>query len=512
MNTLFYKIRALFIAFFRATRSKKKEVWQPVKAIIQPNELAERPIELKADTSMIHKNRISTRTQVSSIQDTDIDGLIAWSQSYNGYARQDCVLRLTGVFEEKVFPVILLRLNDYVPQVRQAAENSFRLWLKEENLYLFLEYFLDIVALEARSRISAQILEEIASYLESGKTDMQKIMECEQGKRSKALFDWAVKYQWFDVEELHQISKNSVNPLIRRYWVGILKTTHHTQDLMDSINSRYKDVQYAAFQLIVNSHDVTVWQDIALKLLISKNIGLRNLAVFYLKINNFDLPSFLFTQLQATQHQIEILRYFAVAEYLKVNTLAPIAVELLKTDSLKLQFGAVQYLMAVENLDHTEMFLLGLENHPNISLYTSNIIKVMKQWGKERLTLEKAILIIGKLNLGFESNYKIAQILYLWDRLALSLYLFSTSSNVEMFKPSIREKLSFILIQELGQPQISLFGLTQNNLSLLKDALRSMSVEDSGFEQIEAIILKLVNMKVLNAADIPLSLKGANFL
>lgn len=502
MNTIIFQIKA----FFKRLLPKKEVQSQPIQSVVNPIALAIEPVELKTDASLINKNHLS------DIKDQDIGDLIFWSKNYNGYTRQACVVKLTGVFEAEVFSAILLRLNDYVPQVRKAAEDAFRLWLKKEYLHFFIEYFTEIVALESRSRISAKTLEDIANYLEYGKADFQKIMRCEQGKRSKAIFDWSIKYQWFDLEELNQISKNSVNPLIRRYWIEFLRTSNQTNDLIDNINSRYKDVQYAAFQLLVNERDVAVWQDIGIKLLTSKNIGLRNLVIFYLKHNDFDFQNFLSTQLQKIQNEIEILRYLAIAEYLKLFTLAPIAIELLQTKNLKLNFGALQYLMAIENDTYTEQFLLNLGNHQQKMMYVSQIIKTVKQWGRQNLTLEKAILIIRKLNLGFEANYKIAQLLYFWDRLALSLYLISISSPIEVLNASIREKMTFILIQELGKPQISLSSLNQKNFFLLKDALRTMIIEDKEFDLLIVGREQLIRLNVLESSDIPLSLKGAKFL
>ena len=351
---------------------------------------------------------------------------LALSQNYSGYERERALVYLANIADPVVFPVLLRRLNDYVPQVRTIAEQAMVRWLMDASqVDLCLQYFADIAALEARKRVSEVVIQAFAAYLAQQKPLIKQILLKEQGKRSRALFEWAQKYAWFNPMEMQEIARHSVDQAIRRYWIAVLQTRKDDIGLLEAeLVSRFKDVRKQAYLMMANQHPYACWQGLFVKTLRSPDTakGFRQLIIFYLKRAQFDFAS-LVTDLLASGEDKATLLAIDVAQELNQDLAAHAAQQLLESSAINRKFVAIDYLIQFGYEDIVVPSLLDLVlQHDQLkisALHTS--LKYLKQLGKLSLGLVRQV--IAKHQLAFEEAYLLAQLLYAKDRFILSFEL-----------------------------------------------------------------------------------------
>ncbi len=348
------------------------------------------------------------------------------SKSYNGYEREKALIYLAGISDPIVFPVLLLRLNDYVPQVRARAEQAMTNWLMDASqVDLCIQYFSEIAALEKRKRVSDMVIQAFAGYLAQQKPLIKQILLKDQGKRPRALFEWAQKYEWFSPVELQDITRNSVDQALRRQWLAVLQLQKDDIELLEAeLASRFKDVQKKVYLLIAAHHPYERWQTLFVSALQSAATakGLRQLIIFYLKRQHFDFISFI-NGLPASSDEKAALLVMDIAQELKQDLAPSVAQRLLKSPVINCQFVAIDYLIQFGYEDIVPAKLLDLvlryDQLKMTELYQS--LKYLKQL--DRLSLQLINQVISERELPIEDAYLIAQLLYSWDRFIVSLQL-----------------------------------------------------------------------------------------
>lgn len=93
----------------------------------------------------------------------------AWLEllgSYSGFERQAAVEGLRKLRHAQALPALLLRVNDWVPQVRQAAQEAVRSFLQEAFVPQWIAALDAVVALERAKRADhGALLIEVAEFL-----------------------------------------------------------------------------------------------------------------------------------------------------------------------------------------------------------------------------------------------------------------------------------------------------------------------------------------------------------
>ena len=81
-----------------------------------------------------------------------LDDLLAMSVHANGYKRENAVRRLGVLGNPLAIPQLLVRTNDWVPQVRRAARDALSRLLKKENAQAFIDCLPELHHLERCGR------------------------------------------------------------------------------------------------------------------------------------------------------------------------------------------------------------------------------------------------------------------------------------------------------------------------------------------------------------------------
>src|SRR5262249_29402677 len=96
--------------------------------------------------------KASQLNQVQELSKASAFPLGLASFHYNGYIREEALRRLGDVFNGTELPFLLLRLNDWVPQVRSTAEGFIRERLKGDYAHFFINNLALITRLRSTHR------------------------------------------------------------------------------------------------------------------------------------------------------------------------------------------------------------------------------------------------------------------------------------------------------------------------------------------------------------------------
>jgi len=164
---------------------------------------------------------------------SEIHNLIKKSRERDGYIRESAVYELAHYHNDSVLPILLERLNDYVEQVRHAARMSLHRWLNLEHLPILLNYAHYFLHSENQSRTDHQwLLLRLVQLIESNflNSKIPQFLQQKQGKAVRALFILAQRQEWFDSEELLELTLHSADPVVRGYALQyFVQSTHEEQ-------------------------------------------------------------------------------------------------------------------------------------------------------------------------------------------------------------------------------------------------------------------------------------------
>ena len=87
--------------------------------------------------------------------ESDLSALRSASLDANGFVREDAVKRLAKVATGEELPYLLLRLNDWVPQVRDAAREAVLARITPEYAPHFVTYLATFARLSLPRTVAA---------------------------------------------------------------------------------------------------------------------------------------------------------------------------------------------------------------------------------------------------------------------------------------------------------------------------------------------------------------------
>src|SRR5687767_10375201 len=97
---------------------------------------------------------------------TDWNEKIADARSYSGYLREEAVRALAAAGHGAALPVLLERVNDWVPQVRAAAREGIAAFLRDEHIASWGPALGQVAALGRATRDDhAPLLHQITTFL-----------------------------------------------------------------------------------------------------------------------------------------------------------------------------------------------------------------------------------------------------------------------------------------------------------------------------------------------------------
>jgi hypothetical protein len=115
----------------------------------------------------MEENKNLLNRLLSSFQKQEgLDDLLLMAEHWNGFKRENAVRRLGMLGNPIAIPKLVVRVNDWVPQVREAARKALLKLMTPKNAKAFAECLPDIFHLKTCGRDNhTQFIAEVQTYL-----------------------------------------------------------------------------------------------------------------------------------------------------------------------------------------------------------------------------------------------------------------------------------------------------------------------------------------------------------
>lgn len=425
-----------------------------------------------------------------------LEKLITKSQDYSGYRRESAVMELCNFAHIDSFRALLVRINDWVPQVRAVAKTSFMSLLKPENIKLIIGVLPEIYHLTSCRRVKASsIIKAVEDFLKSEENinGLQEGVLHERVLVALRCTRILIKYKLLEVDNIIERTQKSKHNIIRLKGAELfkrLKPIELPYFLAIAIQDRFMPIRRRAAQILLgekSKNNILV----AERLLLDQHQDIRILAIEYMNNTEFSLNEFYFEELASENTGKLRCALWAIGE-LKLYE---------KMEAARLQLNNEhpsvrrQALATLYQLEYSKLKDVLLEKIVDDSLMvrktaTSILCNVVYMFDVEDF------INLTKFNVDermFVSIIRACRKLSKWDRIELLLYLAE--------KEEMRQKFYLKhLIQELNKWVIDFnrSGIqpTQIKLALIRDRFMEtrLFLFKNGLENISSLLIHVFKL------------------
>lgn len=219
-----------------------------------------------------------------------VDLLGIASLNGNGHVRQEAIRKLQNTISSKKIPYIMLRLGDWVPQVRETAESAFIECLKEKYAEAFMSYtyILDWMTRVERVDLS-HIHDQIINYLTSSSKEYLKQALDHSDKRVRLFSFKALLSKSPYKSEVIEKGAQDPDPKIRWYIFQNICNTP-AEHLIQYLPIFLQDPSPKICSSVMMAIPEDQWQDfrsIVFENIFSNSPSIRNTARFLFKRHGF---------------------------------------------------------------------------------------------------------------------------------------------------------------------------------------------------------------------------------
>jgi len=241
-----------------------------------------------------------------------LDDLLSMTEHWNGYERENAVRRLGMLGKPVAIPTLIVRLNDWVPQVREAAKEALAKLMTPSNAKAFVESLPDLYHLKTCARDDhSRFIADVVKFLVADKNAewIKEAAFSAEPKIARIAIRLCVDYSLLSREELVSKGLSHPNVLVRNISADYLR--EFTGEILDVLlNKAIKDpfmpIRREAFQIYLRTNPKQGFV-IANAFLFDKHIAIREIAMTYLLKHDVDVKgrysSILFENDQSVAHK-----------------------------------------------------------------------------------------------------------------------------------------------------------------------------------------------------------------
>lgn len=210
--------------------------------------------------------------------------------SPNGFEREAAVLEAGRLADASVLPMLLVRANDWVPQVRSAARRALRSFLQPAVLPHWCDALDDVVALERAGRNDHEpLLEEIRAFLR--RTDCLPAVRQAVQHGPEQLRRFAFDLEWSSATASQRAALlrrglTGTDRLVARIAVSLLQQLSGSQDQVGlaqaGCSSRFAPVRAQSLRILLAAGDPSA-SDWAFSLCLDRSASVRAVAWQHLR-------------------------------------------------------------------------------------------------------------------------------------------------------------------------------------------------------------------------------------
>ncbi|KQZ41486.1 hypothetical protein [Duganella sp. Root1480D1] len=247
-----------------------------------------------------YSNTLTPREQFEAERESqnwnDLEHLQDVLKYYSGYFRQAAVERCEKLGLPGALPFVASRLNDWVPQVRQAARKAVLAMLDGASLSEQLATLVIVQSLRNAGRVDhgEWISEFELKFLSTiGKEDLWNAFKTGPRKQSRTCFDLIRRHAFMPIEQLLEYGVGSRVDIVLAArsveFAAQLDAPARSAVLKRGLDSHFGAVRRAALQLLLAQGEAGAMVN---ECLLDKHATVRSLAMSHLASRQFDLKDF----------------------------------------------------------------------------------------------------------------------------------------------------------------------------------------------------------------------------
>jgi HEAT repeat protein len=385
-----------------------------------------------------------------------LDDLLLMAEHWDGFKRENAVRRLGMLGNPVAIPKLIVRVNDWVPQVREAARNALLKLMTPENAKVFAESLPDLFHLKTcgrdnHTRFIAYVLEYLLK--DENSKSIREVAFSLEPKVARIAVRLCFDHSLLERDELVTKCLSHPDVLVRNIAASYLREV--SGEILDvllklAIKDPFMPIRREAFQIYLKSSPEQ-GEVVANSFLFDRHISIRELAITHLLRKGVDVRSIYYFEVTSGSQSIS-RRKFAILglAYLGAKEEIPLILQHLDNKSPGIRKSAIQALEKLMGDESKSLLVVALDDS------SSSVAK-------------EASRLIAKLKLKFGSH-EIEDVINIQGNPHTLLLAIGA-----MKKSNKWERLIFLL---------RVLGIISDDNSLIKDMIQSELVKwDADFNR-----------------------------
>ncbi|MCU7828882.1 MAG: hypothetical protein KZQ85_07410 [Candidatus Thiodiazotropha sp. (ex Myrtea sp. 'scaly one' KF741663)] len=330
-----------------------------------------------------------------------LDDLLMMAEHWNGFKRENAVRRLGMLGSPVAIPKLIVRVNDWVPQVREAARSALLKLMIPKNAKAFAESLPDLFHLKTCGRDNhTRFIDNVLEYLlkVENSESIREVAFSLEPKVARIAVRLCFDHSLLDRDELVNKCLSHPDVLVRNIAAGHLReVSGETLSVLLklAIKDPFMPIRREAFQIYLKNSPEQ-GEVIANTFLFDRHISIRELAITHLLRKGCDVRSIYSFEVTSGSQSISRKKFSILGlAYLGAKQEIPSISQHLDNKSPGIRKSAIQALEKLMGDESKSLLVVALDDpSPSVAKEASRLIAKLKlKFGSHEI--EEAINIHG---------------------------------------------------------------------------------------------------------------------
>lgn len=328
-----------------------------------------------------HLNRLLRSFQ----KQKGLDDLLLMAEHWNGFKRENAVRRLGMLGNPVAIPKLIVRVNDWVPQVREVARKSLLKLMTPKNAKAFAESLPDLFHLKTCGRDNhTRFIADVLEYLlkDENAESIREVAFSLEPKVARIAVRLCFDHSLLDRDELVIKCLSHSDILVRNIASDHLReiSGKTLNDLLKiAIKDPFMPIRREAFQIYLKNSPEQ-GEVIANTFLFDRHISIRELAITYLLRKGGDVRAIYSSVISSASESILRTKFAILGlAYLGAKEEIPSISQLLTNKSPGIRKSAIQALEKLMGDESKTLLVTALDDpSPSVAKESSRLITKLK--------------------------------------------------------------------------------------------------------------------------------------
>jgi HEAT repeat protein len=314
-----------------------------------------------------------------------LDDFLLMAEHWDGFKRENAVRRLGMLGNPLAIPKLIVRVNDWVPQVREAARNALLKLMTPENAKAFAESLPDLFHLKACGRDNhTRFIADVLEYLlkDENSKSIREVAFSLEPKVARIAARLCFDHSLLERDELVTKCLSHPDILVRNIAAGYLREiSGETLDVLLklTIKDPFMPIRREAFQIYLKNSpeqgDV-----VANTFLFDKHISIREIAITHLLRKGVDVKSIYYFEVTSDSQSISHKKFAILGlAYLGAKEEIPSILQHLDNKSPGVRKAAIQALEKLMGDESKSLLVAALDDSSSsVAKEASRLIAKLK--------------------------------------------------------------------------------------------------------------------------------------